>query len=148
MYLGPIGQNCTSRSRKNSILSLVMSQNFGQHLNNSFKIPKNAENTPFSIPTMIHIKRTTFVGKLSHKLMIKFVTVQPPNCQKSKDCTTQNNYNLLSDSNSCCQHFVHKLMVDDSNTDGRWKVLTVPEAKMGAKCCKIGPKFWPNQKCV
>ena len=27
-----------------------------------------------------------------------------------------------------------------------WKVLTVPGVKMGAKCCRIGPKFWPNQK--
>ena len=29
-----------------------------------------------------------------------------------------------------------------------WKVQTVPEAKTGTKCCKIGPKFWPNQKGV
>ena len=93
-----------------------MFQNFGQPLNNSLKIPKNAENTPFNIPMMIHVKRTTFIEKLSHKLMINFVTVQPQNCQKSKDCATRNNYNLLSDSNSCCQHFVDKLMVDQTMT--------------------------------
>jgi hypothetical protein len=145
MYLGPIGQNFTSRSCKNSILSLVMSLNFGQPLNNSLKILKNAENTPFSIPMMIYVKRTTFVEKLSYKLMINFVMVQPLNCQKSNDCATRNNYNLLSDSNSCCQHFVDKLMVDRTMTATLMEGSDCPGGQ-NAKCCKISPKFWPNQK--
>ena len=91
MYLGPIGQNGMSQSPKNSILSLMMSQNFGQPLNNSLKILKNAENTPFSILRMIYVKRTEFVEKLPHKAIIKFVMVQLLNCRKSEDCATWNN---------------------------------------------------------
>ena len=146
MYLGPIGQNCTSRSCKNSILSLVMSLNFGQPLNNSLKILKNAENTPFSIPMMIYVKRTTFVEKLSYKLMINFVMVQPLNCQKSNDCATRNNYNLLSDSNSCCQHFVDKLMVDRTMTATLMEGSDCPGGQNGCKVLQNQPKILAKPK--
>jgi hypothetical protein len=68
-----------------------MSQNFGQPLNNSLKIPENAENTPFDSSNIIHVKRTTFIEKLSHKSTINSAMVQPPSCQKREDCATQNN---------------------------------------------------------
>jgi hypothetical protein len=123
-----------------------MSQNFGQPLNNSLKIPKNAENTPFSIPMMIHVKRTTFVEKLSHKSIINFARVQPPNCQKSKDCATRNNYNLLSDSNSCCQHFVHKLMVDRIMTATLMEASDCPGGQNGCKMLQNWPKILTKPK--
>ena len=123
-----------------------MSQNFGQPLNNSLKIPKNVENTPFSILMMIHVKRTTFVEKLSHKSMINFVMVQPLNCQKSKDCATRNNYNLLSNSNSCCQHFVHKLMVYQTMTATLMKGSDCPGGQNGCKVLQNRPKILAKPK--
>ena len=62
---------------------------------------------------MIHVKRATFVEKLPHKSIIKFVMVQLPNCQKSEDCATRNNCQTQIDA---VIHFVHNLMVDQAMT--------------------------------